>query len=79
MTPITNYARTIVRIDRSPMNTKVWVVQLDCGHDICVYKKPRRTANGGPTFQCEKCETKVSPNYDPEGINADIREQLRKS
>lgn len=58
--PVNDYARTIVRIDRSPMNPKVWVVQLDCGHDIFVYRKPRRTKNGGPTFPCEKCESKVT-------------------
>lgn len=27
-----NFGRHIVRIDRSPMNRKVWLVELSCGH-----------------------------------------------
>lgn len=59
----------IVRIDRSPMNEKIWVLQLDCGHDVCVTQKARpskeRTwtdkATGerlcGPKFlRCERCD-----------------------
>lgn len=31
----------IVRIDRSPMNDQIWVLQLTCGHDVCVTQKKR--------------------------------------
>jgi hypothetical protein len=31
----------VVRIDQSPMNPVIWVLQLACGHDICVTQKRR--------------------------------------
>lgn len=41
----------IVRIDRSPMNPKVWVVQLDCGHDVYKHRKPTMRQR----IECERC------------------------
>lgn len=59
-------AHRIVRIDRSPMNERVWVLQLDCGHDAYVTQKCRpsrdrtwRSSTGerlcGPRFvRCDR-------------------------
>jgi len=47
--------KKVVRADKSPMNPKVTVFQLECGHDY--YKSNHR----GPypkTMICEKCEAK---------------------
>lgn len=44
--------KTIQRIDRSPMNPKVWCVQLSCGHDEYVYRKPR---SDKMKMECTKC------------------------
>jgi hypothetical protein len=62
--------RRIQRIDQSPMNEQIWVIQLEgCGHDVYVTQKKRpsreRTwtdkATGermcGPKLMaCPKCE-----------------------
>lgn len=48
----TRPVRKIVRVDRSPMNAKVWCVELECGHEVWVYRKPRSTPKG---LECEKC------------------------
>ena len=42
----------IVRVDRSPMNPKIWIAQLECGHDLYLYRKPRANAGGR---WCERC------------------------
>lgn len=60
--------RRIVRVDRSPMNERIWVLQLTCGHDVYVTQKKRpsrertftdpRTGEReiGPKFiECERC------------------------
>lgn len=47
--------RRVVRVDASPMNPKIKVVQLDCGHDVYRNRKPRI----GATIVCDKC-AKVS-------------------
>lgn len=44
--------RTVVRVDRSPMNRKVWCYQLDCGHDV--FKEGRKLNK--PEMECDKCE-----------------------
>jgi hypothetical protein len=44
--------RNMVRIDRSPMNDKIWIIQLDCKHDITITqtRKPK-----GSKFHCYCC------------------------
>lgn len=44
----------ILRIDRSPMNARVWIAQIDCPkkHDVYRYRKPRMTQK----LECEKCQ-----------------------
>jgi hypothetical protein len=47
--------KNVVRIDRSPMNEKVWCIQLECGHEVW------KTAKRKPTvkqMRCERCENK---------------------
>lgn len=43
--------RRVLRVDVSPMNPKVKVAQLDCGHDVYRLRRPRV----GATIVCEKC------------------------
>jgi hypothetical protein len=65
--------KRVVRVDQSPMNAAVWVLQLECGHDIYRTQKARpsreRTwtdkATGermcGPRFEhCERCAVRES-------------------
>ena len=42
----------VVRIDRSPMNPRIWVLQLDCWHDIYITAERRPVRK---TAKCEKC------------------------
>jgi hypothetical protein len=45
--------KTVQRVDRSPMNPKVWIVQLSCGHDRYISgRKPRRDTMH---MECDKC------------------------
>lgn len=37
--------KKVLRKDRSPMNPKIWVMQLECGHDVYAKK----------SYVCEKC------------------------
>jgi len=53
MTTEQRVKHSIVRIDRSPMNAKVWIAELACGHDACLYRKPKATDK----LYCEKCES----------------------
>lgn len=48
--------RRVVRVDLSPMNPKIKVAQLSCGHDVYRNRKPRI----GATIVCDKC-AKASP------------------
>lgn len=50
---MTGMLKKIQRVDRSPMNPKVWCVQLECGHELWVYKKPRKDC---PGLKCGKGE-----------------------
>lgn len=44
--------RKVVRVDRSPMNPKVWCVQMDCGHEVWgAFRKPKV----GTMRKCETC------------------------
>ncbi len=47
--------KTIVRIDKSPMNPTVKVAQLECGHDVYVNRTPRI----GSLVDCERCDYKA--------------------
>lgn len=42
----------VVRVDRSPMNAKRWVLTLSCGHEVWLTatKKPARK-----TSKCTRC------------------------
>lgn len=51
--------RLVVRVDRSPMNQKVKVVQLDCGHNYYV-RPPGIAPRIGRPVACEKCKTKAN-------------------
>lgn len=48
--------RRVIRVDPSPMNPKIKVAQLDCGHDVYRTRKPRI----GATIVCEQCGKKES-------------------
>lgn len=43
--------RRVVRVDPSPMNPKIKVAQLSCGHDVYRNRRPRI----GATIVCDKC------------------------
>lgn len=43
--------RTVVRVDKSPMNPRIKIAQLSCGHDVYRNHAPRI----GATIACEKC------------------------
>lgn len=45
----------VVRVDKSPMNPKVKVAQLACGHDIYI-RPPHRAPRIGATRRCNDCE-----------------------
>lgn len=47
--------RNVVRVDKSPMNEKVKVVELDCGHDYYV-RPPNRAPRIGLAVACDKCK-----------------------
>lgn len=47
--------RRVVRVDKSPMNPKIKVVQLSCDHDVSRMRAPRI----GAVVVCEKCAEKV--------------------
>jgi len=49
--------RKVVRVDLSPMNPKVKVAQLECGHDKYVYRKPRI----GSMQVCDRCARAEAP------------------
>jgi hypothetical protein len=56
MSPKSCPERRVVRTDVSPMNPKIKVAQLDCGHDVYRNRRPRI----GATIVCEKCAALVS-------------------
>ena len=43
--------RRVVRVDLSPMNPKIKIAQLSCGHDVYRNRRPRI----GATVVCEEC------------------------
>lgn len=47
--------RNVVRVDKSPMNEKVKVVELDCGHDYYV-RPPNLAPRIGLAVACDKCK-----------------------
>lgn len=51
--------RTVVRVDKSPLNKRVKIVELDCGHDY--YVRPPLTApRVGRPVACEKCKARAN-------------------
>lgn len=57
-TDLTDKFPTALRIDRSPMNPKVRIVALSCGHDL--YLSPgKRSPKIGTASDCEKCRNKA--------------------
>jgi formylmethanofuran dehydrogenase subunit E len=46
----------VVRVDKSPMNPKIKVAQLSCGHDVYRNRAPRV----GATIVCERCAEKAN-------------------
>ena len=44
---------TVTRVDKSPMNNKVKVVELSCGHDAYV-RSPKRAPRIGSKMTCPK-------------------------
>lgn len=46
--------REVLRVDRSPMNGRIWVAELACGHDLYV-RPPERKPRLGAFRRCEKC------------------------
>ena len=51
MTPDRLPERRVVRVDVSPMNPKIKVAQLECGHDVYRNRKPCI----GALVICDKC------------------------
>ena len=47
--------RNVVRVDESPMNKKVKIVELDCGHYYYV-RPPNRAPRIGLAVACDKCK-----------------------
>lgn len=45
----------VVRVDSSPMNKKIKVVQLSCGHDLYV-RPPSIAPRVGRPVACETCK-----------------------
>lgn len=43
--------RKVVRVDKSPMNPKRKVVELECGHELWVNRAPKV----GAIVKCEAC------------------------
>ncbi len=43
----------VVRKDKSPMNPKVWVLQLECGHDLYI------TGRTKTQYMCNRCALKA--------------------
>lgn len=46
----------VVRVDKSPMNPKIKIAQLSCGHDVYRNRAPRV----GATIVCEECSRKAA-------------------
>lgn len=46
--------RNIVRIDRSPMNSRILIFQLDCGHDVA--RAAQQRGRRPRAMECEKCQ-----------------------
>jgi hypothetical protein len=46
---------TVVRVDKSPLNTRIKIVQLSCGHELYV-RPPARAPSVGRSTACDKCE-----------------------
>lgn len=44
--------KNVVRVTRSPMNERIWYLDLECGHDTTVVSKSRPTRQ---TFRCPDC------------------------
>jgi hypothetical protein len=68
----------IKRVDRSPMNERIWIIELMCGHEI--YKtqrsKPRifsvfrdkltrELMTGYRSMDCKDCDATESPSLEP--------------
>lgn len=51
-----NFIKNVVRIDRSPMNEKIWCIQLECNHDVFVTSKHKPSRK---RMHCEKCQAKA--------------------
>lgn len=52
--PVSPFVKRVVRVDKSPMNAKVKIAQLDCGHDLYIHP-PHRAPAVGRWRHCEKC------------------------
>lgn len=51
--------RNVVRVDKSPMNKRIKVVQLDCGHDYYV-RPPLIAPRIGRAVACEECKRRAN-------------------
>lgn len=47
--------RIVVRVDPSPMNPRVKIAELSCGHDLYI-TPPKRAPRVGKAVDCPKCE-----------------------
>ena len=47
--------QTVIRVDPSPMNPKVKVVELSCGHDVYVRPPKRAPRVGAVHSLCDRC------------------------
>lgn len=45
--------RAVVRVTQSPMNSKRWCLELDCGHDVWVTASRKPKTCREPCVSCE--------------------------
>ena len=53
--------RTVVRVDKSPLNKRIKIVELDCGHDYYLHP-PSLAPRIGLPVACEKCKSRANGN-----------------
>ena len=51
--------RSVVRVAKSPLNPKVKVAELSCGHDLYI-RPPAIAPRAGSPVACDKCKTEAN-------------------
>ncbi len=55
--------RAITAVFKSPMNPKLWNVELECGHEKWLTRS--RRPRYGLKVLCTKCKAGDTPNHEP--------------